>query len=417
MRVPAAREDAFGTLRFAIDSVLPENAVSRVLAESTIEGNIILVAIGKAAWRMASAAKKTLGDRISRGVVVTKYAHSMGSIDGIEIFEAGHPFPDKNSISATSRVLDMVSGLDSVDTILFLVSGGGSALFEKPAKGVTLEDLSDVTEQLLSCGAGIVEINTIRKRLSMVKGGRFAQIASPASIFSIVLSDVLGDRPETIASGPAFPDETTSNEALAIAKKYSLRLRPELIAKIGEETPKNLPQVTTILAGSVSSLCSSAETFLSQRGYKTLLLTTSLSCEAREAGSFLAAIAREVRASGNPLPPPCAIILGGETVVHLRGNGKGGRNQEMALAAAMGIASLPDTVVVSVGSDGTDGPTDAAGGIVDGNTVADLARIGIDAGEMLAANDSWTALEACGGLVITGPTGTNVNDLSIIICR
>ncbi|MDO9509426.1 MAG: DUF4147 domain-containing protein, partial [Thermovirgaceae bacterium] len=324
---------------------------------------------------------------------------------------------DRNSISATSRVLDMVSGLESLDTVLFLVSGGGSALFEKPAEGITLEDLSDVTEQLLSCGAHIDEINTIRKRLSMVKAGRFAQIVAPASIFSIILSDVLGDRTESIASGPAFPDETTSKEALAIAKKFSLRLRPELIAEIEKETPKNLPQVTTILAGSVSTLCASAETFLRQRGYKTLLLTTSLSCEAREAGSFLAAIAREVRASGNPLPPPCAIILGGETVVHLRGKGKGGRNQEMALAAALGIARLPDTVVVSVGSDGTDGPTDAAGGIVDGNTMADLARIGIDAEEMLAANDSWTALDACGGLVVTGPTGTNVNDLSIIICR
>jgi len=410
------RRDALETVDYAIKKVLPEKAVTLSLQKETFPGRVVIVSIGKAAWRMAKAAVDLLGSQVSRGIVITKYGHSMGSIDGIEIFEAGHPFPDANSVLATSKAVKMVSGLGSDDTVLFLVSGGGSSLFEKPAVGVTLKDLQGVTGQLLSCGADIVEINTIRKRLSSVKGGRFARIASPARVFSIILSDVKGDRADSIASGPAFPDETTSEDALAIARKYSLRLKPELIASIGEETPKEIPLAKTVIAGSIITLCEAAGTFLAQHGYRTLLLTTSLSCEAREAGSFLAAVAREIRSSGNPIQPPCAMIIGGETVVHMKGKGKGGRNQELALAAAMGIADLPGTVIVSVGSDGTDGPTDAAGGIVDGNTMAELARLGIDAGKALDENDSGTALKACGGLVVTGPTGTNVNDLSMILC-
>jgi hydroxypyruvate reductase len=417
------RQDALKIAQKAIEAVLPENAVEAALrgeafsARARSGGRIVLTAIGKAAWRMAKAAAETLGDRLDGGVVVTKYGHSNGPIKGVEIFEAGHPFPDENTIKGTARALERVSGLSAEDTVLFLVSGGGSALFEKPREGITLDDLVGVTDQLLACGADIVEINTIRKRLSSVKGGRFAQFVAPAHVFSVVLSDVLGDRLDSIASGPAYPDGSTSADASRIVEKYGLSLSTVLQEALEKETPKSLTNVTTVITGSVTALCKAAEREAAALGYTPLLLTTMLNCEAREAGAFIAAMAKEIRSSGNPASPPCALLLGGETIVRLKGKGKGGRNQEMALAAAFGIKGLADTVVISVGSDGTDGPTDAAGGVVDGGTIGRLADLGLDAEALLADNDSYHALDACGGLVKTGPTGTNVNDLTIVLCR
>jgi hydroxypyruvate reductase len=417
------RQDALSIARKAIEAVLPENAVREALRGEAFTtrmrsgGKIVLAAIGKAAWRMAKAAAETLGDRLDGGVVVTKYGHANGPIEGVEIFEAGHPFPDENTIKGTARVLEKVGGLSAMDTVLFLVSGGGSALFEKPGEGITLQDLVGVTDQLLASGADIVEINTIRKRLSSVKGGRFARFVAPAHIFSVVLSDVLGDRLDSIASGPAYPDGSTAADASRIVGKYGLSLSPVLQEALEKETPKSLENVTTLITGSVTALCRAAEREVALLGYTPLLLTTTLNCEAGEAGAFIAAMAKEIRSSGNPLPPPCALLLGGETIVRLKGKGKGGRNQEMALAAAFGIKGLADTAVICVGSDGTDGPTDAAGGVVDGGTIGALAGLGIDAEALLADNDSYHALDACGGLVRTGPTGTNVNDLSILLCR
>jgi len=417
------RDDAMKIGLKAIETVLPENAVRAALqgreftARLSGGGEIILVAIGKAAWRMAKAASETLGEKLSGGTVVTKYGHSMGPIEGLEIFEAGHPFPDGNTLTATARALEKVKNLSEKDTVLFLVSGGGSALFEKPRDGVSLEDLVSVTDQLLACGADIVEINTIRKRLSSVKGGRFARCVQPARVFAVVLSDVLGDRLDSIASGPAHPDGSTARESLRIVDKYGLSLRPGLLDALGEETPKELENVSTVIAGSVSALCAAAESSAAGLGYRTLLLTTTLNCEAREAGSFLASIARQIRACGTPLVPPCAVVLGGETVVHLKGKGRGGRNQELALAAALGIRGLKDTVLLSLGSDGTDGPTDAAGGLVDGHTAEVLAGLGMDPEALLAENDSYRGLDACGCLVRTGPTGTNVNDLAVLLVR
>lgn len=417
------RDEAMKIGLKAIESVLPENAVKAALrGEEFAErlngpGRVVLVAIGKAAWRMAKAASESLGDKLRGGTVVTKYDHSMGGIEGVEIFEAGHPFPDENTLKGTARALEKIKGLSHEDTVLFLVSGGGSALFERPRDGVSLEDLVSITDQLLACGADIVEINMIRKRLSSVKGGRFAKLAAPARVLSVVLSDVLGDRLDSIASGPAHPDGSTVQEALRIVDKYNLSLRPGLMEALGEETPKELDNVSTVIAGSVTSLCSAAEETAAGLGYRTLLLTTTLSCEAREAGSFMASIARQIRASGRPIEPPCAVILGGETIVRLKGKGKGGRNQEIALAAAMGIKGLKDTVLLSIGSDGTDGPTDAAGGLVDGQTAENLKGLGLDPEDILAENDSYNGLNACGSLVITGPTGTNVNDLTVLLCR
>ncbi|MDI9370549.1 MAG: glycerate kinase [Synergistaceae bacterium] len=416
------RLDALEIATRAIEAVLPERAVREALeGDSFLErlgegGNVVLVAIGKAAWRMASAASESLGDRLSGGVVVTKYGHSGGPIDRLEIHEGGHPIPDENGVAGTERALAAVRGLAPEDTVLFLVSGGGSALFESPAAGLSLADIAATTGELLACGADIVEINTIRKRLSSVKGGRFAQASSPAHVYSVVLSDVLGDRLDSIASGPAWPDSATSEDALGIVERYGLVLGENVMDALRVETPKSLEDVTSVITGSVTALCAAAESEARLLGYTPLVLTTTLDCEAREAGAVIASIAREVRSSGRPVRPPCAVIMGGETVVRLTGGGKGGRNQEIALAASSGIRGLEDTVVLSVGSDGTDGPTDAAGGVVDGATARLLVDKGINVHSILAENDSYNALKACGGLVTTGPTGTNVNDLTLLLC-
>ncbi len=413
------KDDMKAILDGAIKAVLPENAVKEALKHPAFtsrkdNGRIIVASIGKAAWRMAKAASDILGENIT-GAVVTKYEHSMGDIHGLEIFEAGHPVLDENTLKGTRGLLQHVKGLTPDDTVLFLVSGGGSALFELPADGVTLDDMKDITSQLLSCGADIVEINTIRKHLSSVKGGRFAQLCAPAHVFMVVLSDVLGDRLDSIASGPAAPDMSTSDEALAIVKKYGLNVKPGLLKILANETPKKLDNVTAIITGSVTALCQAVSDLAREKGYTPVVLTTTMTCEAREAGSFMASVAREVLTSGRPVKSPCAIIAGGETVVHLTGKGLGGRNQELALAAAEGIAGLEGVVVASLGSDGTDGPTDAAGGIVDGNTEKILRAKGVSIPDVLKNNDAYNALKLADALLMTGPTGTNVNDVSVVL--
>lgn len=393
----------------AIRAVQPDEAVRRALDGREFMGRVLLVAAGKAAWQMAKAASDFLGDRITAGVVVTKYDHVMGPIANFICCEAGHPVPDENSFAGTQKALDLVTDLCPEDTVLFLLSGGGSALFEKPL--VPGPVLQDITAQLLACGADIVEINTIRKRLSAVKGGRFAQLCKPAQVLSIVLSDILGDPLDMIASGPACPDTATGAEAVAIAEKYQLKLTPEAKALLSQETPKTLDNVTTMVNGSVRELCSAAAAVCEELGYEPVLLTDQLCCQAKEAGSFLASILKTHSLSGKKL----AFLAGGETVVQLTGKGKGGRNQELALAAAIGIDGIPGAAVFSVGSDGTDGPTDAAGGYVDYETAAQLRNQGIDIYRVLKENDAYHALETTGGLVFTGPTGTNVNDVAVAL--
>lgn len=410
------REDAFKIINKSIESVLPDKAVKEEVEKLNLSGNVYLVAIGKAAWRMAKAAKDFLKDKIEEGIVITKYGHSRGQIEGLKIYEAGHPVPDENTIKATEKVVELVKKLNEKDTLLFLVSGGGSALFELPVEEISLEDLKRTTDLLLKSGANIVEINTIRKHLSQVKGGKFAKLVEPAKIYSLVLSDVLGDRLDSIASGPAYPDSTTVQDVERIVEKYRLNLPEHVINALKNETPKDLNNVETRIVGSVSKVCENAQEVAKSLGYNTLILTTTLDCEAKEAGSFLASIAKEVKEKNRPLEKPCAIILGGETVVHVRGRGIGGRNQELALSAARGILNYEDVVIVSVGTDGTDGPTDAAGGIVDGMTVRRLAEKGINIEDVIDNNDSYHALQSIDGLVITGPTGTNVNDLTFVLC-
>ncbi|MEE1086721.1 MAG: glycerate kinase [Schaedlerella sp.] len=406
------RKDADYIIKEAINKVLPDEAVIHALAGKTVDiGNIYVVAVGKAGWQMAKAVSDIMGERIEAGVVVTKYDHVKGEIPRMKCFEAGHPVPDKNSFIGTQAALDLVCNLNAEDTVLFLISGGGSALFEKPL--IPEEELADLTKQLLASGADIVEMNTIRKRLSSVKGGKFAKICAPAKVYSIVLSDVIGDPLDMIASGPAYPDSSTSEKAMEIVEKYHLKLSECGLRLLCEETPKQLDNVETIITGSVKNLCRAAADACRERGYKPVILTDQLACEAREAGAFLAAIAKSHQDSEKSV----AFLAGGETVVHLTGNGLGGRNQELALSAAEGIAGLKDTAVFSVGSDGTDGPTDAAGGYTDNNTKELLAKEGIDIYQVLQQNDAYHALKKCDGLIMTGATGTNVNDVAVLLIK
>lgn len=403
------RAHADQIVREAISAVQPDAAVRRALGSMDFPGRVLLVAAGKAAWQMAKAASDCLGGRIEAGVVVTKYGHVMGPIANFTCFEAGHPVPDENSFKGTQVALDLVADLSEKDTVLFLLSGGGSALFEKPL--VPAEELQDITGQLLACGADIVEINTIRKRLSQVKGGRFAQLCWPGKVEAVVLSDILGDPLDMIASGPACPDTATAEDAQRIRKKYGLRMSEAAERLLTIETPKTLDNVHTQINGSVRELCAAAADTCRKLGYEPVILTDQLCCQAREAGSFLASILKTHAAD----PKALAFIAGGETVVKLTGHGLGGRNQEIALSAAAGIAGIDRAAVFSVGSDGTDGPTDAAGGYADGDTREELAKEGLSIDAVLQDNDAYHALQKTGGLIITGPTGTNVNDVAVAL--
>ena len=409
------REKLKAIINEVINEVLPDKAVKNKLKELNVQSEVILVSIGKAAWRMANAAKEVLGDRIKKGIVITKYKHSEGPIEGIEIYEAGHPTPDENTIKATKRALEIASNLSENDTVLFLVSGGGSALFEMPKDGISLSEMQDLTNQLLKSGANIIEINTIRKHLSKVKGGRFAQHVYPAKVLSLVLSDVLGDRLDTIASGPAYPDSSTSQQAIDVIEKYKLKVSNDILNALKEETPKELPNIETYIIGSVKVSCDKAMEKARELGFNTIILTTQLNCEAKEAGRFLAAIGKEILENNRPIPKPAAVILGGEAVVHVKGNGKGGRNQELALSFAIEIEGLEKIALCSFGTDGTDGPTDAAGGIVDGQTCEKIRKAGYSPEKLLENNDSYNALKIANDLLITGPTGTNVNDLIVML--
>lgn len=407
----ALRADADEIVRASIAAVLPDEAVRRTLKDYRPgKGKTLLVAAGKAAWQMARAAADTLPD-FDGGIVITKYGHVRAEIPGLVCCEAGHPVPDENSFEATKKALDLVSGLSADDTVIFLLSGGGSALFELSL--IPAGELRDITRQLLACGADIVEMNAIRKRLSAVKGGRFALACAPARVLSIVLSDILGDPPDSIASGPACPDSSCSADALAAADKYGLRLSETARALLRQETPKELANVETHINGSVRELCAAAAKAAEALGYEPVYLTDRLSCEAREAGRFLSAILKSHENGDKSL----AFIAGGETVVHLTGNGLGGRNQELALAACEGIAGMKNAAVFSVGSDGTDGPTDAAGGYADGDSLAALHAAGFQLHDVLRDNDAYRALQSIGGLIVTGPTGTNVNDVAVALLR
>ena len=402
-------QDADQIIRASIEAVLPDAAVERALSGRAVNGPVTLISLGKAGWRMADAAYRALGaGGVKQGVVVTKYGHGEGPIGCLELYESGHPVPDENGVRAAARVLEMARGLTAEDVVILLISGGGSALFEHPAAGVTLEDIADVTRQMLACGADITEINCIRKRLSGVKGGKLALEIAPAKTFCIVLSDVLGDPLDAIASGPAYPDRATGEDAKAIIKKYGLKLSRGALAAMDVETPKALPDVRTFVAGNVQALCAAAARKAAELGYAARIMDEGLCGEARDAGAMIAGYAREEQG-------PCALIWGGETVVRVKGTGKGGRNQEAALSAAEGIAGMEGVCVFALGSDGTDGPTDAAGGIVAGGFYARATAARVHA--HLENNDAYPLLKEMGALIMTGPTGTNVYDLYVLLKR
>lgn len=412
------RKEAERIISQSIRDMLPDRAVEQALSGIQLNGNIYVVAFGKAGWQMAYAASKILNGRMKQGVIVTKYQHSRGELPKFSIIEAGHPVPDENSVKGADMIMNLMRQAGKDDTVVLLVSGGGSALLEKPEEGLTLQDIQDVTTRLLQCGAAIGEINVIRKRLSAVKGGKLAQLCPQTRIYQVVLSDIIDDDLEMIASGPACADTSTYEDVCRIKNKYGLEFSEHIEAALRTETPDRIDHVDSIITGSVRELCRSAAKNARELGYEPYIITTSLDCEAREAGTFMASIARSVDRMG-PMGfrRPCAIIAGGETVVNLTGHGKGGRNQELALSAARGMDGMEHTVLFSLGSDGTDGPTDAAGGIVDGMTMSRMREMGIDCEKALRNNDAYHALKEIDGLIMTGATGTNVNDVAVILCR
>jgi glycerate 2-kinase len=388
---------------------------------------IVVVGCGKAAAPMAAAVEGILGERITRGVVVTKYGH-LHPTRTIRVREAGHPVPDAAGLAGAEAILDQVGALGPQDLVLFLISGGGSALSPAPVAGITLEEKQALTKALLACGADIREMNTIRKHISRIKGGQLARAAQPARVMALVLSDIVGDPLDAIASGPTVPDPTTYQAALGILDQY--RIRGEIPASIrarletgarGEvpETPKPedplFTRVTNVIVGSNIQALEAARAEASRLGLTPMILSSSIEGETRDVARVHAAVAREIRSTANPLPPPACIISGGETTVTLRGSGKGGRSQEFALAAAQDIAGLARVVILAGGTDGTDGPTDAAGAIADGETSTRAAKQGLDPRAALQANDSYHFFQALGDLLITGPTNTNVMDVRLVL--
>lgn len=436
-------------LASAIAAVKPAQAVKRFLqrkgsylqvGESRYDlqqiEHIWLVAFGKASLPMAQAAADVLGDRLSGGVVIAKSSFlSSPSVPGagelphslpasLEIIAAGHPVPDAGSLKASAAVSRLLAKASAQDLVLGLISGGGSALLTSPAADLTLDDLQELTGALLSSGASINEINTLRKHLETLKGGGIAQTAAPAPLACLILSDVIGDPLDMIASGPNVPDPTTYAQAYQILEHYQLteKVPPRILSRLDRgrcgqipETPKPgdalFEQVSNQVIGSNFQAAQAALSQAQAEGFHTLLLTTSLQGEARQAGRCLASILRQVRASGQPLPSPCCLIAGGETTVSLKGDGLGGRNQELALGAVADLAGLEAVFLISLASDGEDGPTDAAGAVTSGETLARAQALGLDPADYLAHNDAYHFFQPLGDLIRCGPTQTNVNDL------
>ena len=394
---------------YAISENMPNEAVKKALVGKKFDGKVILVSIGKAGWEMGKTAAEILGGNLDKGIVITKYDHSKGEIENVEIYEAGHPVVDFNGIAATKRALELTSGLSEKDTVLFLVSGGGSALFE--SLDCPLEKMQDLTRALLHSGATINEMNAIRKHVSSVKGGKLARHVYPAQVYAIVLSDVVGNDLSTIASGPATADDTTSGQCFEILEKYSINVDDEIKSLIKNETPKEIHNATHTVSGSVTELVQSAALASRRLGYEAVVLDDGVTSDASEIAEKIGALVEKHKGTKSPV----AILFGGEVTIKVKGDGKGGRNQELALMCAEKIKGNDNMAVFCVGSDGTDGPTDAAGGYVDGDTWEDIAKSGKSPKEYLENNDSYNALKLTDGLIFTGPTGTNVNDLYVLL--
>lgn len=400
------KSDALKIIDAALREADPYKNVADALQKREYSDNITLIAAGKAACTMAKAAYEVLGNKIRKGYVITKYFHGIPMPDVFEFFEAGHPLPDENSVKHTKTIIDAAKKLTQNDKIIFMLSGGASALFESPL--IELDALIEITDKLLRCGADITEINIIRKKLSAVKGGKFANMCK-CNIDCFILSDVLGDKIEMIASGPCCDDNSTIHDFTDIASKYDLDIPIPL------NTEKTIvTNAENHIIGSLPMLCDGAKKCAEKLGYKAEIITTFLTGEASETGRR---IARDAIEFSQKPHEKTVFIYGGETTVTIKGNGKGGRNQEIALSAAIEIKDNKDILLFSLGSDGTDGPTDAAGGIVDGSSYKKMCSAGISPEEYLAHNNSYNALKAIDSLIITGPTGTNVNDITVVIIK
>lgn len=436
------RRDSLAIFRAAIDAANAGNAVRRHLSirgAHLIAGavklrladfdRVFVIAAGKAAVEMAQAIEEAAGGRIHEGIAVTKKGHE-GRLRRMRLIEAAHPIPDESCLTAATAVRALLAKLNARDLLIVAISGGASALLAAPADPVSLADKQETTGLLLRAGANISELNAVRKHLSLLKGGRLAALAYPAVIVTLLVSDVIGDPLDVIGSGPTAPDSSTFADAIAVLGKYRLlqqvptRVREYLeLGARGQkpETPKPgdllFRHVHHVIAGSNRLALEAAITAAKKLGLRSLLLASGMQGEAREVAQVHARILHEMVSSGNPVRPPACVVSGGETTVNVRGSGKGGRNQEFALAAAIAIAGLPNAIVLSAGTDGTDGPTDAAGAIATGTTVDRAASMGLDAQQHLCDNNAYPFFEALGDLIRTGPTGTNVMDVHLLLAR
>ena len=455
-RRDSSRDHAWQIMRTALQAVEPGAAVRRHLR---LEGACLVVDLGppmgevrtydlsqfervfvvgggKAGAPMLEATAAVLNGRLSAGIIIVKHGYAgRGSPAGpVEIVQAGHPVPDEAGLQGAQRLAELLRRTTARDLVICLISGGGSALMTLPVDGISLADLQTLTRMLLACGATINEINAVRKHLSQLKGGQLARLAAPAPVISLILSDVVGDVLDVIASGPTVPDASTFADAWSVLARYGVvdsvpgsitaHLRSGLAGTVAE-TPKPgdavFERVQNVVVGSNRIAARAAADAAYRLGYRAMMLTTFLEGEAREAGKVVAALTKGV-ARGEalyppdaPLEPPACLILGGETTVTLRGDGKGGRNQEMALAASIALSGWPDVLVACLGTDGSDGPTDAAGAFAEGETVQRGAGLGLNAAEYLDRNDAYHFFERLGDLIVTGPTQTNVNDLIVVL--
>jgi hydroxypyruvate reductase len=434
------RHDAEAIFRAGLRAVDPAMAirrhVQRVGGMLLVAGNhydlnsfhhIFVIGAGKAACPMAAALEEILYNDLTGGHVNVKYGH-LAPLKKVSVQEAGHPVPDEAGLQGTRKILDLVAKAGKDDLVICVLSGGGSALLPLPSQGITLEEKQIITKMLLACGANINEMNAVRKHLSQVKGGQLAKAAYPATLISLILSDVIGDALDVIASGPTVPDTSTFHTVQMILEKYGIHNQiPTSVKKhiekglAGEapETPKPddpiFAKTQNLVIASNRQAVAAAKEEAEKLGYHTLILSTFVEGETREVGRVHAAIAKEILLSEQPLTAPACVISGGETTVTLRGSGRGGRNQEFTLAAAIDIAGLQNVVIMSAGTDGTDGPTDAAGAICDGETIYRAMDLGLDPQVFLANNDSHHFMEKLDDLLITGPTNTNVMDLHFIL--
>jgi hydroxypyruvate reductase len=437
------RQDALAIFQASLRAVDPIAAVKRYLMLKndtlivagksfplTQYQGIFLVGFGKAGASMARGVEEVLGERLEAGIINVKYGHVQRLSSKIKINEAGHPVPDAAGMAGAREIVQFLEARRADELVICVISGGGSAIFPLPQEGITLEEKQEMTRQLLACGADIKEINAIRKHISRVKGGQLARIAQPATLITLILSDVIGDPLDSIASGPTAADSTTFQDCVNILTKYQLwgkiprsieqHLQAGAEGKI-PDTPKAgdpaFASTHNVIVGSNWQAVQAAEQAAEALGYRTLILSTFIGGETRDVARVHAAIAKEVRKTGHPIAAPACILSGGETTVTIRGTGLGGRNQEFVLAAAMDLRDMDNVVVLSAGTDGTDGPTDAAGALADGGTIGRAQQQSLKAADYLRNNDSYHFFEPLGDLIKTGPTNTNVMDLRVMLIK